>query len=178
MISPSSLVSWVWKKKSLAKGWSHTFSSYFQICFQVWLRTGQGDVSAFSFWPFFFFWHGIELQPPLRSILTRRLCFVSWKFLILLMQTENAVLCSPPCSWKESTAADYFFFCTSPRSWMKKKIKKGQKNPLNPWMDSHQSHMHLRERQSGTQWDGWRGAGGGGVVECFGWRQSKAVGMK
>lgn len=65
---------------------------YFLICLQVWLRRRSGEVPlrcalAFFTWD----WS----QPALRSVLTHSSCFVSWKFLILLTQTEIAVLCSP-----------------------------------------------------------------------------------
>lgn len=128
---------------------------YFLIYLQVWLRSRLGEVSllrsALSFFFFFFTW---DWSPPaLRSILTRSPCFVSWKFLILLMQTEmlsSAVQHSLGSgAWAGHLSPFFFFFLkTSPRSW-----KKGQRNPLNPWMDSHQRHMRLWERHRDT--GGW-----------------------
>lgn len=97
---------------------------YFLICLQVWLRRRSGEVPLCCALPFFTWdWS----QPALRSILTHSSCFVSWKFLILLMQTEIAVLCSPSNSWKWSRSRPafcfFFFFFSSPRSWRKRPEK-------------------------------------------------------
>lgn len=120
------------------------FFSYFLICLQVWLRRRSGEVPlrcALSF----FTWDWS--QSALRSVLTHSSCFVSWKFLILLTQTEIAVLCSPSNSWKRSPSRPafcfFFFFFHLPDP----EEEEGQRNPLNPWMDFHERHVNLRQRR-------------------------------
>lgn len=105
-----------------------------------------------------FFFTGDWSPPALGSILTRSSCFVSRIFLILLMQTEllssavHRALGSRAWTGQLFPSSFFFFFEHLPDPG-----KKGQRNPLNPWMDSHQRRMRLRERQRGIQGDGgWR----------------------
>ena len=150
------------KKKKLTKGY---FSPFFLLSNPSPSLTSEWAGRSFttSLCPVFFTWDWS--QPTLRSILTHSPCFVSWKFLILLMQTEMLSSAVHHALGSRAWAGQLFLFFlflnTSPRSW-----KKGQRNPLNPWMDSHQRRMRLRERQRGIQGDGgW----------CFGSRQSELL---
>lgn len=92
MIFPSFFVSWkcthAKKKKThqrlsvLLSPLFSTFSSVSKFDFGV----GREKFHYFVVPCFFFTWDWS--QPALKSILTGSACFVSWKFLILLMQTE------------------------------------------------------------------------------------------
>lgn len=130
------------------------FFSYFLICLQVWLRRRSGEVPlrcALSF----FTWDWS--QSALRSVLTHSSCFVSWKFLILLTQTEIAVLCSPSNSWKRSPSRPafcfFFFFFSSSRSWRRRRPEKSIKSMNGfPW----------KTREFKRETEGWGNVFGGG----------------
>lgn len=87
---------------------------YFLIYLQVWLRSRLGEVSLLHSALSFFFFTRDWSPPALRSILTRSPCFVSWKFLILLMQTEmlsSAVQHSLGSrAWAGHLSPFFFFF--------------------------------------------------------------------
>ena len=143
------------KKKPSPKVERLTFPPffYFLICVQVWLRSGQGEVSLLRC-ALLFFHMGLKSASSQIHIDWFGL-FCKLKISHSFDADRNAVLCSPPCFWKQSLGRPafpffffFFFLNTSPRSW-----KKGQRNPLNPWMDSHQRRMRLRERQRDT--GGW-----------------------
>lgn len=175
MISPSFLSAQRWFfKKRFTKGWT----SYFPLFFCTFLSVSKFDF-AVGRENFYYFLHPVSFfptcnwsQPDLRSILTRSPCFVSWKFLILLMQTEMLSSAVHHALGSRGWAGQlslffiyiylYIFLTHLPDS--EKRKKRGKRNPLNPWMDSHQRHVRLRERQKGRAMD----TGGDVGERCFG----------
>lgn len=82
---------------------------YFLICLQVWLRSGQGKVSLL-----FFFHVGLKSASSQIHIDSFAL-FCKLKISHSFDADRNAVLCSPPSSWKQSPgrpAFPPFFFWT------------------------------------------------------------------
>lgn len=145
---------------------------YFLICLQVWLCSGQGKLLLFLT-PCFFFSH-MQLKSARPQIhIDSFALFCKLKISHSFDADRNAVLCSPPCSWKQRLSRPafplffiyiylYIFLTHLPDS--EKRKKRGKRNPLNPWMDSHQRHVRLRERQKGRAMD----TGGDVGERCFG----------
>lgn len=159
MISPSFFVSarFFKKKKNSPNVERFIFPPffYFLISLQVWLQSGQGEV-YYLLVPLFF--HRGLKSTSSRIHIDSFVLFCKPNISHSFDADRTAVLCSPPCSWKQSldrpafSLLFFFFFEHLPDPG-----KKGQRNPLNPWMDSHQRRMRLRERQRGIQGDGgWR----------------------
>lgn len=177
MISPSFLSAQRWFfKKRFTKGWT----SYFPLFFCTFLSVSKFDF-AVGRENFYYFLHPVSFfptcnwsQPDLRSILTRSPCFVSWKFLILLMQTEMLSSAVHHALGSRGWAGQLslffyiyifiFFFNPSPRFWKKKK-KRQEKSikSMNGFSSKTRAFKGETERES----DGYRGGCGGAV---FWWR--------
>lgn len=177
MISPSFLSAqrWFFKKKIHQR--LNILLSFFFCTFL--------SVSKFDFAVgrenFYYFLHPVSFfptcnwsQPDLRSILTRSPCFVSWKFLILLMQTEMLSSAVHHALGSRGWAGQLslffyiyifiFFFNPSPRFWKKKK-KRQEKSikSMNGFSSKTRAFKGETERES----DGYRGGCGGAM---FWWR--------
>lgn len=177
MISPSFLSAQRWFfKKRFTKGWTSYFPFFFVLSYLSPSLTLQwaGKTFTISYTLFLFFPTCNWSQPDLRSILTRSPCFVSWKFLILLMQTEMLSSAVHHALGSRGWAGQlslffiyiyiYIFFNPSPRFWKKKK-KRQEKSikSMNGFSSKTRAFKGETERES----DGYRGGCGGAV---FWWR--------
>lgn len=113
-------------KKKLTKAWTSFPFFYFLICLQVWIRSGQGKVLI----------HRCALRPPpphmglksarLQIHIDLFALFCKLKFFHSFDAHRNAVLCSPPSSWKHSLgrpAFPCFFFIFSGQILVKRPKK-------------------------------------------------------
>jgi hypothetical protein len=73
-------------------------------------------------------------------------CFLSWNVLFFWCRgrkTQSFAICPSPVGVEAWSRGRADCLKASPRS-----RGKGRRNPLNPWMDSHQRSVCLRERES------------------------------
>lgn len=176
MISPSFLSAQRWFfKKRFTKGWT----SYFFFC--TFLSVSKFDF-AVGRENFYYFLHPVSFfptcnwsQPDLRSILTRSPCFVSWKFLILLMQTEMLSSAVHHALGSRGWAGQlslffyiyiylYIFLTHLPDS--EKRKKKRQEKSIKS-MNGFSSKTRAFKGETERESDGYRGGCGGAV---FWWR--------
>lgn len=176
MISPSFLSAQRWFfKKRFTKGWTSYFPFflYFLICLQVWLCSGQGKLLLFLT-PCFFFSH-MQLKSARPQIhIDSFALFCKLKISHSFDADRNAVLCSPPCSWKQRLSRPAFplflyiylyIFLTHLPDPEKRKKKRQEKSikSMNGFSSKTRAFKGETERES----DGYRGECGGAV---FWWR--------
>lgn len=157
MIFPSFFVSWkcthAKKKKNSPKVERLTFSPffYFLICLQVLLRSGQGEVSLLRC-ALLFFHMGLKSASSQIHIDWFGL-FCKLKISHSFDADRNAVLCSPPCSWKQSLgrpAFPFFFFFEHISQILEKRPEKSIKS-----MNGFPSKTHAFKGET----EGYRGWG-------------------
>lgn len=176
MISPSFLSAQRWFfKKRFTKGWTSYFPFFFVLSYLSPSLTLQWAGKTLLFLtPCFFFSH-MQLKSARPQIhIDSFALFCKLKISHSFDADRNAVLCSPPCSWKQRLSRPAFplfyiyifiyFFNPSPRFWKKKK-KRQEKSikSMNGFSSKTRAFKGETERES----DGYRGGCGGAV---FWWR--------
>lgn len=160
------------KRKKLTKGWTSYFLPpffYFLICFQVWLRSGQGKVSLSGFALFFFHMVLKSVSPQIH--IDSSALFCKLKISHSFDADRNAVLCSPPHSWKHSPGRPAFpFFYSFEHIFqiLEKRLEKSIKS-MNGFPSKTRAFKGETERDTG----GWGWCFGSSQWKLLEWNNEK-----